>query len=255
MRLLERIRHTSFWAIDFLKKSPIKKHVNNIASINKNPFTEKNKKLFSSNEIYSHAELEARHEIMLNLDELLKAGQHLLSDNGEIIVIFPADRCDELASELSLVRAKTGLVLDPYFSGSKMEWLLQHGNVPNTPQLALGTIDSWIIWNLTQGAALVTDASNASRTMLFDITTMQWSTELCSMFGVPMQAAQSRVGNVLSYWSMWPPMVGALSTRYTLKPALAMSRDACMPAMPPPAKAMAESRSVQRAASSRLRAM
>ena len=99
-----------------------------------------------------------------------------------------ADRCGELASELPLVRAKTGLVLDPYFSGSKMEWLLMHGNVPITPQLALGTIDSWIIWNLTQGASFVTDGSNASRTMLFDITTMQWSTELCAMFGIPMHA-------------------------------------------------------------------
>ena len=106
-----------------------------------------------------------------------------------------ADRCGELASELSLVRAKTGLVLDPYFSGSKMEWLLQHGNVPNTPQLALGTIDSWIIWNLTQGASFVTDASNASRTMLFDITTMKWSPELCALFGVPMHALPTVVAS------------------------------------------------------------
>ena len=80
-----------------------------------------------------------------------------------------ADRCAELASELPLVRTKSGLVLDPYFSGSKMEWLLVHGNVPVTSNLALGTIDSWIVWNLTQGASFVTDASNASRTMLFDI--------------------------------------------------------------------------------------
>ena len=99
-----------------------------------------------------------------------------------------ADRCAEIASELPLVRAKTGLVLDPYFSGSKMEWLLTHGNVPKSLQLALGTIDSWIIWNLTRGKTFATDASNASRTMLFDITTMQWSSELCSLFNVPMTA-------------------------------------------------------------------
>ncbi|MEY2780076.1 MAG: glycerol kinase [Actinomycetota bacterium] len=99
-----------------------------------------------------------------------------------------ADRCAEIASELPLVRAKTGLVLDPYFSGSKMEWLLTHGNVPRSPQLALGTIDSWIIWNLTGGKSFATDVSNASRTMLFDITTMQWSNELCSLFNVPMTA-------------------------------------------------------------------
>jgi len=99
-----------------------------------------------------------------------------------------ADRCAEIASELPLVRAKTGLVLDPYFSGSKMEWLLTHGNVPKSLQLALGTIDSWIIWNLTRGKTFATDASNASRTMLFDITTMQWSSELCSLFNVPVTA-------------------------------------------------------------------
>jgi len=106
-----------------------------------------------------------------------------------------ADRCKEISSELPLVRAQTGLVLDPYFSGSKMEWLLQHGNVPITPQLALGTIDSWIIWNLTQGASFVTDASNASRTMLFDITTMRWSDELCSLFGVPQHALPTVVAS------------------------------------------------------------
>ena len=99
-----------------------------------------------------------------------------------------ADRCAQLASELPLVRATTGLVLDPYFSGSKMEWLLTQGNVPRSPQLALGTIDTWIIWNLTRGKTFVTDASNASRTMLFDISTMQWSDEMCSLFNVPKTA-------------------------------------------------------------------
>ena len=99
-----------------------------------------------------------------------------------------ADRCTELESELSLVRAQTGLVLDPYFSASKMEWMLQRGNVPRTNNLALGTIDSWIIFKLTDGSAFVTDPTNASRTMLFDITTMQYSTELCDLFGVPRGA-------------------------------------------------------------------
>ena len=56
-----------------------------------------------------------------------------------------AERCSQLAPQLDLVRATTGLVLDPYFSGSKMEWLLKHGNVPNNADLALGTIDSWIV--------------------------------------------------------------------------------------------------------------
>ena len=106
-----------------------------------------------------------------------------------------ADRCAQLASELPLVRATTGLVLDPYFSGSKMEWLLTHGNVPRSPQLALGTIDSWIIWNLTRGKSFVTDASNASRTMLFDISTMQWSDDMCSLFNVPQSALATVVSS------------------------------------------------------------
>ena len=99
-----------------------------------------------------------------------------------------AQRCDELSDLLPMVRQQTGLVLDPYFSGTKAEWLLTAGKVPIGPELALGTIDSWIIWNLTAGASFVTDASNASRTMLFDITTMQWSAELGDVFKVPPEA-------------------------------------------------------------------
>lgn len=106
-----------------------------------------------------------------------------------------ADRCTELQSELPLVRAQTGLVLDPYFSGSKIEWMLTHGNVPVTHSLALGTIDSWIIFKLTNGSAFVTDPTNASRTMLFDITTMQYSTELCDLFGVPRSALPNVVAS------------------------------------------------------------
>ena len=98
-----------------------------------------------------------------------------------------AARCDELraAGELARVRALTGLVLDPYFSATKLEWLLGPGGVAATPDLAFGTVDSWIIWNLTAGAVHATDPSNASRTMLYDITAMAWSPELCALFGVP----------------------------------------------------------------------
>lgn len=99
-----------------------------------------------------------------------------------------AQRCEELSDLLPMVRQRTGLVLDPYFSGSKAEWLLTAGKVPINSELALGTIDSWIIWNLTAGKCFVTDASNASRTMLFDITTLRWSDELCGIFKVPPQA-------------------------------------------------------------------
>ena len=100
-----------------------------------------------------------------------------------------ADRCRDLADQgyLPLVRERTGLVLDPYFSGTKFEWLLSpdHGHVPVSADLALGTVDSWIIWNLTGGEVHVTDVSNASRTMLFDIRTMAWDDELCELLHVP----------------------------------------------------------------------
>ena len=98
-----------------------------------------------------------------------------------------ADRCAELeaAGALTTVRERTGLVLDPYFSGTKIEWLLRHRDIPRGPDLAVGTIDSWIIWNLTGGSVHATDASNASRTMLFDIRDMAWSDDLCDLLGVP----------------------------------------------------------------------
>jgi glycerol kinase len=101
-----------------------------------------------------------------------------------------AARCDELeaAGHLELVRRTTGLVLDPYFSGTKFEWLLREREIPTGPDLALGTIDAWLIWNLTGGDVFVTDVTNASRTMLFDIGRRAWSSELCELLGVPLEA-------------------------------------------------------------------
>lgn len=106
-----------------------------------------------------------------------------------------ANRCDQLAEEghLDLVRSATGLVLDPYFSGSKVEWLLRPaaqagGGVEVDEHLAVGTIDTWLMWQLTGGAVHATEPSNASRTMLFDIRSLTWSDELCSLFGVPRSA-------------------------------------------------------------------
>jgi glycerol kinase len=101
-----------------------------------------------------------------------------------------AQRCDQLAAEgrLPAVRRITGLVLDPYFSGSKVEWLLQNREIPHDDELAIGTIDSWLVWNLTGGEVHATDTTNASRTMLFDIAALEWSRDMCAMFGVPMQS-------------------------------------------------------------------
>ena len=97
-----------------------------------------------------------------------------------------ADRCTELLPMLATVRSTTGLVLDPYFSGSKVQWMIKNGQIPQTADLAVGTIDSWIIWNLTGGNSFVTDPSNASRTMLFDINNMHWSDQMCETFDVPL---------------------------------------------------------------------
>jgi len=96
--------------------------------------------------------------------------------------------CDELRAgdgNLALVRDRTGLVLDPYFSATKLRWLFTEGGVSPTGDLAFGTVDSWVLWNLTGAAVHATDPSNASRTLLYDIRSMAWSDELCDMFGVP----------------------------------------------------------------------
>ncbi len=84
-----------------------------------------------------------------------------------------------------LVRRRTGLVLDPYFSATKLAWLLREGGVDASPDLAFGTVDSWLLYRLTGGRDHATDPSNASRTMLFDISELRWSSELSAIFGVP----------------------------------------------------------------------
>ena len=95
-----------------------------------------------------------------------------------------AQRCDALESNLPAVRATTGLVLDPYFSGSKVEWLLRNTDVASNKNLAFATIDAFLVHRLTGGASFATDVTNASRTMLFDIRSLSWSSEMCAMFGV-----------------------------------------------------------------------
>jgi glycerol kinase len=105
-----------------------------------------------------------------------------------------APMCEELKNKGlgRLIREKTGLPIDAYFSGTKIRWILD--NVPGARQKAIsgdilfGTVDSWLIWNFTGGTAYVTDFSNASRTMLFNIHTLSWDPELLTIFEIPETA-------------------------------------------------------------------
>ena len=99
--------------------------------------------------------------------------------------------CDELKARglVDKIREKTGLIIDAYFSGTKIKWILD--NVPGAREraeagkLRFGTVDSWLVWQLTKGEVHVTDVSNASRTMLFNINTLEWDQELLDLLGVP----------------------------------------------------------------------
>jgi glycerol kinase len=101
-----------------------------------------------------------------------------------------ASMCDELKAQglADLIKRKTGLVIDAYFSATKLKWILQ--NVPGVlekakkGEIAFGTVDSWLIWNLTGGKVHATDVSNASRTMLFNVSDLRWDEELLDMFNV-----------------------------------------------------------------------
>ena len=102
-----------------------------------------------------------------------------------------SELCDALKKDgrSDLIRSKTGLIIDAYFSATKILWILE--NVPGARQraeegkLRFGTVDTWLIWMLTRGERHVTDVSNASRTMLFNIHTLQWDKELLGLFGIP----------------------------------------------------------------------
>ncbi len=103
-----------------------------------------------------------------------------------------AEFCAELRGEGfdATITAKTGLLADPYFSGTKLKWILDHvegaRERAERGELLFGTVDSYLIWKLTGGAAHVTDATNAARTMLYDIHKGRWSTTICARFGIPM---------------------------------------------------------------------
>ena len=104
-----------------------------------------------------------------------------------------AEYCDSLKAQglLEMIREKTGLLIDPYFSGTKLKWILDH--VPDARQkaeagqLLFGTVETWIIWKLTKCRVHVTDYSNASRTMMFNIHTLKWDTDLLKLLDIPEQ--------------------------------------------------------------------
>ena len=102
-----------------------------------------------------------------------------------------ADRCEHMASpeRETLLQEKTGLLLDPYFCATKIAWILDRvegaRNRAESGELAFGTIDSWLIWNMTDGTKHVTDVTNACRTLLFNIHTQDWDEELLRLFNVP----------------------------------------------------------------------
>ncbi len=99
--------------------------------------------------------------------------------------------CDHLKNEglTDLIRSKTGLIIDAYFSGSKINWILNHvagaRELASAGKLAFGTVDSWLVWKFTGGKVHVTDVTNASRTMLYNIRTLEWDEELLRIFDIP----------------------------------------------------------------------
>ena len=102
-----------------------------------------------------------------------------------------SDYCDELkkAGKTALIRKKTGLVIDSYFSATKVKWILDNVDgareKAEAGELAFGTIDSWLIWKMTQGELHITDVTNASRSLIFNINTMEWDDELLELFTIP----------------------------------------------------------------------
>ena len=103
-----------------------------------------------------------------------------------------AEYCDSLKERglTEMIRKKTGLIIDAYFSGTKIKWILEHvdgaAQRAEKGELLFGTIETWLIWKLTKGRVHVTDYSNASRTMLFNINTLQWDEEILELLGIPM---------------------------------------------------------------------
>jgi glycerol kinase len=96
-----------------------------------------------------------------------------------------ADLCEQLKPTEELFRRKTGLPVDAYFSGTKIKWLLEHAKGNQIEDLLFGTVDTWLIWKLTNGKVHATDYTNASRTMIFNIIEKKWDSELCDLLNIP----------------------------------------------------------------------
>lgn len=94
--------------------------------------------------------------------------------------------CENIDSHKNLIKAKTGLPLDAYFSGTKAQWILENARISDHAELKFGTIDTWLIWKLTNGRIHATDYTNASRTMLFNIHERVWDADLCKLMNVPL---------------------------------------------------------------------
>lgn len=125
-----------------------------------------------------------------------------------------AERCGELkaAGHEAMVTAKTGLLLDPYFSATKVAWILDNvagaRDAAAAGRLAFGTVDTWLIWRLTGGAVHATDATNASRTMLFDIHRQDWDDDLLDLFGVPRSMMPEVKDCAAEYGTIDPGILG-----------------------------------------------
>lgn len=96
-----------------------------------------------------------------------------------------SDLCRKYNAETEMIAEKTGLPLDPYFSATKIRWILEHCSIDNPRNLLFGTVDSWLLWKLTGGEVHATDYTNASRTLLYNIREKKWDDDLLKVFGVP----------------------------------------------------------------------
>ena len=114
-----------------------------------------------------------------------------------------ADFCNELNDQAKIINSKTGLTVDPYFSSTKVNWILNHVSgarkMAEAGELLFGTIDTYLIWKLTEGASHKTDVTNASRTMLFNIEEQKWDEDLLNLFEIPRSMLPEVCDNVFDF--------------------------------------------------------